>query len=237
MVSAGSPDGAQQPLVIALFAALVSADATGAFFAGLANWRREVPTLPVETAARLALQLPKRTPDGAASLPLAPSPHAALIVLRGRFDRTTTQFAALMMRLTPMLDLSASAAIAGAEHIIKPDSGPVVVTMLVKRHAALSRPAFAERWRIGHAPFGRRIAAPGYRQLHADAPAEIVAAMQSSGLTSVNAHDGVGCVMFPSLEQMRAARAAPEVARDATADEMQFVDHSRSMLMAFERSS
>ncbi|QGZ93784.1 EthD domain-containing protein [Terricaulis silvestris] len=161
----------------------------------------------------------------------------ALIVLRGGFERIAQEFAALITRLAPALDLNASVAIAGAEHIIKPDSGPVIVTMLVKRHAALSKAAFAERWRIGHAPFGRRIAAPGYQQLHADAPAEIVAVLQSSGLTSVNAYDGVGCVMFESLEQMHATRASPEVARDATADEMQFVDHSRSMLMAFEKSS
>lgn len=227
--------GMEQPFAIALFPALVSADATEDFFASLAKWRRADPILAVETAARLGLQLPKRTPDGAAALPLAPSPHAALILLRGGREHATAQFAALIARLAPMMDLDASAAIAGAEHIVKPESGRVIVTMLVNRLPALSRPAFSERWRVGHAPFGRRIAAPGYRQLHADAPAETVAAMQRTGLLGVNAYDGVGCVMFASLEGMRAARAAPEVTRDATADEMQFIDHSRSILMAFER--
>jgi hypothetical protein len=40
-------------------------------------------------------------------------------------------------------------------------------------------------------------------------------------------------VFFRGLEHVADARAAPEIARDATRDEMAFIDHERSMLAMF----
>lgn len=39
--------------------------------------------------------------------------------------------------------------------------------------------------------------------------------------------------MFRDEQHAAAARAAPEIAHDATRDEMRFVDHRRSMLAMF----
>jgi len=109
----------------------------------------------------------------------------------------------------------------GTEHIIQPGKGSILVTMLTRRRPELDRAAYFTRWRNEHAPFGLRIGAAGYRQLHAHGNA--------SGF------DGAGMVFFDDLDHARRARAAPEVAEDATRDEMRFIDHSASMLAMFRR--
>jgi hypothetical protein len=161
-----------------------------------------------EVGVRLGGHLPKARPDGSGALPLLPSPHAAILLSRG------PEVFVSVNGLDPM----ASVTMAGTLHDVRPGDGAILVVMLATRRAELSRAAFAERWLDGHAPFGLRTDACAYRQLHASAE---------------DGFDGIGMVWFRDLDHVASARAAPEIARDATADEMLFIDHSRSMLAMF----
>jgi hypothetical protein len=109
----------------------------------------------------------------------------------------------------------------GTEHIIQPGQGSILVTMLARRRPELDRAAYFARWRNEHAPFGLRIGAAGYRQLHTE--------------NDTGRFDGAGLVFFDDLDHARRVRAAPAVAEDATRDEMRFIDHSASMLAMFRR--
>ncbi|ABQ67387.1 hypothetical protein Swit_1020 [Rhizorhabdus wittichii RW1] len=111
--------------------------------------------------------------------------------------------------------------LAGEQHVVKPGEGDLLVLMLVRRRAELTHDAFRDRWLHGHAPFGLRTSASGYRQLHPARP------------PGPDGFDGAGLVFFRDLAHMTSARAAPAITRDATRDEMAFIDHSRSMLAMF----
>jgi hypothetical protein len=189
--------------------ALLAATAEGVDAETLAARLRDaVPQ--AEIGVRIGGRLPKPRPDGAGELPLLPSQHAAILLLRGPEIE--------MPAFVEGMDPAASVAIAGTLHDVRPGDGAILVTMLATRHANLSRAAFAARWLEGHAPFGLRTDACAYRQLHGSAEGSF---------------DGIGMIWFRDLDHVAAARAAPEIARDATADEMLFIDHSRSMLAMF----
>jgi hypothetical protein len=47
---------------------------------------------------------------------------------------------------------------------------------------------------------------------------------------------GAGIVLFGDADQVAVSRAEPAMARDATRDEMQFIDHAGSMLAMFHFS-
>jgi hypothetical protein len=181
--------------------------------------------------ARIGADLPKRTPDGSAALPLLSSPHAAIMLTHGPQKDIQPALRALIAEAGHCIDLDGSVLIAGTEYIVKAGEGAILVMMLARRRAGVCRAAFLDRWLIGHAPFGLRTDASGYRQLHAGntVPAE-------PGLPPANLHDGIGMVYFRDLGHVAGARAAPEIARDATRDEMAFIDHSRSMLTMFRMS-
>lgn len=152
---------------------------------------------------RVDVDLPKRDPDSGAPLPLLPAPYRSLLFGIGR------------------VDAPGALAVTGTQHIVKPGDGDVLVVMLARRRPELTHEAFRTRWLEGHARFGLATSASGYRQLHPDeAPA-------AAGF------DGAGLVFFGDLDHVAQGRAAPEIARAATADEMEFIDHSRSMLMMF----
>jgi hypothetical protein len=154
---------------------------------------------------RVDIALAKTDPATGAPLPLLPCPYATLLF--GEDERDM-----------PPVD---GPVLAGEQHVVRPGDGDLLVLMLVRRRTGLSREAFRERWLHGHAPFGLRTSASGYRQLHPrDAPGP-------------DGFDGAGLVFFRDLDHVANARAAPEIARDATFDEMQFIDHGRSMLAMF----
>lgn len=168
-----------------------------------------------EIGVRVGGHLPKARPGGADELPLLPCPHTALLLLRGPGAEALP---AVMRGISGMIDPAASVAMTGMLHDVRPGDGAILVALLAARRRELSRAAFAARWLNGHAPFGLRIDASAYRQLHA---------------SQDGSHDGIGLVWFRDAAHMASARAAPEIARDATADEMEFIDHSRSMLAMF----
>jgi len=155
---------------------------------------------------RVDIDLPKRNPESGEPLPLLPARFKTLLL--GAVEAAPR----------------AALGLVGTQHIVKPGDGDLLVVMLARRRAELSHAAFCARWLEGHARFGLATAASGYRQLHAhEAPAE-------------DGFDGAGLVFFRDLDHVAQGRAAPEIAKAATADEMEFIDHSRSMLMLFRMS-
>lgn len=111
--------------------------------------------------------------------------------------------------------------LAGTQHVVQPGEGDLLVIMLARRKAGMSHDAWRERWLHDHAPFGLRTAASGYRQLHPATPPD------------GDGFDGAGLVFFRDQDHAALSRAAPAIAEAATRDEMEFIDHSRSMLMMF----
>lgn len=154
---------------------------------------------------RVDAALAKADPATGRPLPLLACPYAALLF--GETSAAPPPAGGLVL--------------SGEQHIVKPGDGDLLVLMLVRRRAGLTHDAFRGRWLHGHAPFGLRTAASGYRQLHPAHPPE------------PEGFDGAGLVFFRDLAHMANARAAPEIARDATRDEMAFIDHGRSMLAMF----
>lgn len=155
---------------------------------------------------RVAIELPKPDPETGAPLPLRPCPFTHLLFADDAVDAAAPP---------------GTATLAGTQHIVLPGDGAVLVVMLARRREGLTHQAFRDRWLHGHAPFGLRIAASGYRQLHPHAP------------PGTEGYDGAGLVFFRDLDHVASARAAPEVAREATRDEMAFIDHGRSQLAMF----
>ncbi len=220
--------------------ALLAAPAPGRFAeeVGDALWSaRAAGGGEVQLGVRLGGRLRKTRPDGSGELPLSDSPHAAILLARGPLDEQRRALGAILKRAGPHLDVPTSALIVGTEYIVRPGAGSILVAMLTTRRDDLTRRAYFDRWLTGHAPFGLRIDAAGYRQLHADAASD---PGESFGIAdpppanlAVNPYDGIGMVMFRDLDHVSRSRASPEIARDATGDEMRFIDHSRSMLMMF----
>lgn len=153
---------------------------------------------------RVDIPLPKLDPETGKGLDLLPCPFAAILFGDGN---PAQQDGSVLLR--------------GTQYIVKPGDGAILVMMLVRRRTDLSHQAFRERWLSGHARFGLQTAASGYHQLH---PREEPAP---------DGFDGAGLVFFRDLDHVANARAAPEIAREATRDEMQFIDHHRSMLAMF----
>lgn len=189
--------------------------------------------LAAECGARVDVVLAKTDPLDGNPLPLLSCPFAAAALIREPAPLALAAVADVLEHVEG-IDPAASALVCGTEHAIKAGGGGIAVMMLVSRKPGLDRQAFLERWRSGHAPFGLRMSAPGYRQLHADAPPELAARFE--GMPPFNRFDGAGIVHYRDRGEMAATRASPAVARDATADEMQFIDHGRSMLMMFEKT-
>lgn len=155
---------------------------------------------------RVDIDLPKRDPRSGAPIPLLSAPYRTLLLGTARAAGP------------------GALALIGTQHIVKPGHGEMLVVMLARRRPELSHEAFRARWLEGHSRFGLATSASGYRQLHPDkAPDEA-------------GFDGAGLVFFRDLDHVAQSRAAPEIARAATADEMAFIDHSRSMLMMFRLS-
>jgi hypothetical protein len=183
----------------------------------------------VRIGKRIGADLPKCDPDSGTPLPLLPCPFAAILLARGPASATLPALRSAMDNAADVIDFTASAVLLGTEHIVTSGDGAILVTMLTRRRADFSPAAYRARWLNGHAPFGQRIDAAGYRQLHADG-------VPRAGLPPADRFDGAGMVFFRDAEQMASARAAPEIAQDATRDEMRFIDHAGSMLAMFDVS-
>ena len=173
--------------------------------------------------------LAKSAPDGTA-LPVPAAPFDVLVELRPTED-ALTEAALAALGPAPAYDGSRSAVLVGAEHTVLPGRGGACAVGLVRRRADLDRAAFTAHWRDRHVELARRVSGgAGYRQLHAD-PAASAALAGRLGIRDAG-FDGAGLLFIDDLAAMGRVRASPQVRRDATEDEMRFVDHSRSHFFA-----
>jgi hypothetical protein len=195
-----------------------------------ATWAdRSEPALVVEMAGRIPRSLQKSDGKGM-PMTMEASPAAAMLTLRGDLAAAAAAMAAVIDALDAQIDRAASSVVGGQELVVKAGTGDVSVVMAVRRLPHYTRASFHHRWQTIHAEFGRRIAAPGYRQIHAAAAFERTPLGE---LIALNDHDGVAIVTYGSESEMFEVRASPQVSHDAVEDEMQFIDHSRSSLMLF----
>lgn len=174
--------------------------------------------------------LPKQAPDGT-ELSVPPAPFDVLVELRSPDAGRMPDAAAAALGPRADVDRRRSAVLAGVEHTVVPGCGGVCAVGLVRRRADLDRVAFTAHWRDRHVELARRVTgSAGYRQLHAD---RALSAELADRLGVPDAgFDGAGLLFFDDLTALARVRAAPAVRRDATADEMRFVDHARSHFFA-----
>ncbi|WP_433359762.1 EthD domain-containing protein [Streptosporangium sp. CA-115845] len=183
--------------------------------------------------------LAKSAPDGTA-LPIPPAPFDVLVEVRLPGAEPTMSdavFRALSDVLGAHLgfDRRRSAVLAGVEHTVIPGSDRALAVGLIRRRARLTRAAFLEHWRERHVAYARRVSgSAGYRQLHA-VPEFSTAVAAELGIPEAG-FDGAGLLYFSDLTSMSRVRSSPEVRRDATEDEMRFVDHARSHFFAVRAS-
>ena len=180
-------------------------------------------------------RLAKSAPDGT-PLPVPDAPFDVLVEVRVPVAASAGDPAVVVavdgaLAAVPAVDRARSAVLAGVEHVVVAGDGPVRAVGLVRRRPGLDHPQFLEHWRERHVVFARRAAVgAGYRQLRADRAASEALASRL-GIAPAG-FDGAGMLFFPHEAAMAAVRATPAVRRDATADEMRFVDHSRSFFVA-----
>lgn len=196
-----------------------------------------------------AAALPKHDPDGRL-LPTLTSPHAAVVdlVARGGDAGRADDAHGVLDALGSAVDRSACAVVVGPRYDLsgggfgtgdggRPGGGGRWRTgsqACITRLAGLPPESFAAHWLTRHAPLAARIGgATAYGQLHADGAATAGLSV-ALGLGGVR-FDGIGRLLFADRAAMLRARASQQVRRDATADEMRFVDHSRSQVTALHR--
>lgn len=133
----------------------------------------------------------------------------------------------LAMRLENLVDAGASAALAGAEHVILPGAGRLLVLIANRRLAHFTHDGFIEYWLNYHGPFARKHTPPEaglyYRQFHTDVEATRLL-LQVSGF-KVGDFDGAAECYYTSPENVRALMSRTDVVDQATLDEREFVDH------------
>ncbi len=179
--------------------------------------------------------LPKFDPSGQHLATVVSPHHAVLDIGVGQEDQGLGQLVcALVDALGPQLDREACSALTGARHLLIPGDGDAAAQACVVRLPALPAADFRDHWLHRHAPLATSVSgACGYQQLHSDGSAtRVLNARLGFGGPDF---DGIGRLLFPTTPAMYAARATDEVRAVATADEMRFIDHTRSQVTALRR--
>jgi hypothetical protein len=182
--------------------------------------------------------LAKSSPDGT-PLPVPPVPFDVLVEVRvpgaePELSGEVLRAIAEALGPEPGVESERSAVLAGVEHTVIPGSGTAFAVGLIRRRPDLSREDFVSHWRDRHVAFARRVSgSTGYRQLHA-VPAFSTAVAAKLGIPDAG-FDGAGLMFVADLASMAQVRSTPEVRRDATEDEMRFVDHARSHFFAVQK--
>ncbi len=148
-------------------------------------------------------------------------------------DQAEVQVRALADRVRGMSDGARSTVLATRRHAIVPGEKPVILSFVLRRLPHLAPPQFYDYWLNTHADYGRRNIQPprSYAQLHSDAEAS--ARLTTAAGFAVRDYMGVAECTFPSIADFQAQLQRVEVARDALADERNFIDHSRSVFDLF----
>jgi hypothetical protein len=143
-------------------------------------------------------------------------------------------------RLDGLVDPVRSAALVAADHVLLPwegteHSGTAILIYAMRRLPSLTPEQFHEYWLGTHASFGyRALAGHGYRQLHADRNRSSLVA-GSVGI-ELDDFDGAVASTCGTWEAYRDDRATPEkraASAAALADEVNFIDHARSMSIRY----
>ncbi|HVA09670.1 MAG TPA: hypothetical protein VNG12_23340, partial [Acidimicrobiales bacterium] len=161
---------AASPVTVLLFIAPSEVTDAAQLAATIVRALAERPnsSLTIDVAEHIPHPLAKLDEDGT-PIAMEVSSHTLLLIVRGRGSATARAASDLLEAGSDHFDRSTSFVIAGEEVVIKPGSGSFSVVMPVRRLPHFNRPSFQHRWRTIHADFGRRMAAPGYRQVHAAA--------------------------------------------------------------------
>ena len=139
---------------------------------------------------------------------------------------------AILAEVASLIDREASSVLVFTRHDILPGRDVIRLYFGLRRLERLTLDEFQDYWLNRHADFGRRLIPPyTYHQLHADSVATGRLA-QVTGLAASDL-DGVVEVHFPDVAALVRQLSREEVARDALADERNFIDHARSQFWAY----
>jgi hypothetical protein len=161
--------------------------------------------------------------------------EAALEVTGPDLEAAVSPTSRLAEWIGPSLDRSRSAVVAGRAYPILPGDGDAVVAYALRRLPSLSVSEFQHYWLDIHAEFGRRaLAGRGYLQIHSD-PAVCLSAAAAVGVGQAD-FDGVvitSCQTWAQRLEHQARSGSGDDSSAALADEQNFIDHARSMAVAF----
>jgi hypothetical protein len=162
-----------------------------------------------------------------------------IVVPQKALDDVIDLLDGLGARLADYVDASASAALAGVEHVILPGSGPMFVLIANRRLPSFTHDAFLDYWLNSHGPFTRTHTPPEigfrYRQFHTSvAPTNRLLA--ATGFM-VGDFDGAAECFYPSAQSVRDLMGRTEIVDQATEDEIKFVDHDRCVTSVFTFSN
>jgi hypothetical protein len=129
-------------------------------------------------------------------------------------------------RANGSVDTDASIAVAGTCHLVRAETGPIMLASTGLRKAGISREEHSEWWLHVHGPMSMRLvpSSLGYQQLHGDPDASRAAAA-SAGLGGP-ATDFAETAYFESVEAFTTPMADPDVGRELVEDEAGFIDHA-----------
>lgn len=158
-----------------------------------------------------------------------------IIPPHGSIDKASSLLKGLSDRLAGLVDIGASAALVGAEHVVLPGDGGTLVLIANRRLPHLDHQQFIDYWFGFHANFTRTHTPPEigfrYRQFHTDVTrTEALCAATGFGGGDF---DGAAECYYPDDDAMRSLMAIAEIVDEATEDEVKFVDHERCVTTVF----
>lgn len=152
----------------------------------------------------------------------------------GRIDELVTAVEEVPGRLQEWADPKTSAVVVGTEHVIVAGDEPFVLLYPLRRLPRLTHEEFTDYWLNTHADVARKVPdVQGYRQFHAD-PQTTAKAAQRLGV-GLGDFDGVAEAYHSNLQTFNRIMSRPEVAEAAVADEKNFIDHDRSVMVGLCR--
>ncbi len=124
------------------------------------------------------------------------------------------------------VDAGASIVVAGLCHLVRADTGPVMLASTGRRRRGVSREEHSRWWLHEHGPMSMRLVpeSRGYQQLHGDPDASRAAAA-SAGVGGPSM-DFAETAYFDSIDAFTAPMADPEVGRELVEDEARCIDHT-----------
>jgi hypothetical protein len=155
-------------------------------------------------------------------------PPNVVIAVTGPLQSSLTKaIAALSHKLENLAPDSQCRVVGTKQFQILGGDGPTAVFYALRRLPSLDRAGFQDYWLNHHANIGRKLIPPySYYQCHTDAG--FTCQLQKESGYSAWDGDGIVWVHFPDRDACDRQLARQDVAEIAIADELKFIDHSRS---------